>query len=70
MVRSLVDVPSGGWVSLTAYKLGTFLSVTKGNGGSVTINNVQGIGQQQWVSLYYANGVYQSPGPPDVNSFE
>ncbi|EJD04256.1 Arabinanase/levansucrase/invertase [Fomitiporia mediterranea MF3/22] len=27
-----------------------------GNGGSVTINNVQGNGQGQWVSLYYANG--------------
>ncbi|KAF9454978.1 carbohydrate-binding module family 35 protein [Macrolepiota fuliginosa MF-IS2] len=27
-----------------------------GNGGSVTINNVQGVGKQQWVSLYYANG--------------
>ncbi|KAF9056450.1 galactan 1,3-beta-galactosidase [Panaeolus papilionaceus] len=27
-----------------------------GKGGSVTINNVQGIGQNQWVSLYYANG--------------
>ncbi|PPR00261.1 hypothetical protein CVT24_005009 [Panaeolus cyanescens] len=27
-----------------------------GKGGSVTINNVQGIGQAQWVSLYYANG--------------
>ena len=27
-----------------------------GHGGSVTINNVQGIGGNQWVSLYYANG--------------
>jgi len=27
-----------------------------GNGGSVTIDNVQGNGQGQWVSLYYANG--------------
>ncbi|KAF9569839.1 galactan 1,3-beta-galactosidase [Agrocybe pediades] len=27
-----------------------------GKGGSVTINNVQGIGAAQWVSLYYANG--------------
>jgi len=27
-----------------------------GNGGSLTINNVQGIGTAQWVSLYYANG--------------
>ncbi|KAI5115555.1 hypothetical protein M0805_001884, partial [Coniferiporia weirii] len=27
-----------------------------GNGGSVTINNVQGNGQGQWVALYYANG--------------
>ncbi|KAF5311783.1 hypothetical protein D9619_003118 [Psilocybe cf. subviscida] len=26
-----------------------------GHGGSVTINNVQGIGGNQWVSLYYAN---------------
>jgi hypothetical protein len=27
-----------------------------GNGGSLTINNVQGAGKDQWVSLYYANG--------------
>ncbi|KAK7468527.1 hypothetical protein VKT23_003031 [Stygiomarasmius scandens] len=27
-----------------------------GNGGSVTINNVQGVGRDQWVALYYANG--------------
>ncbi|KXN81091.1 hypothetical protein AN958_06044 [Leucoagaricus sp. SymC.cos] len=27
-----------------------------GNGGSLTINNVQGTGRDQWVSLYYANG--------------
>ncbi|KAL5534523.1 hypothetical protein ACEPAG_986 [Sanghuangporus baumii] len=27
-----------------------------GNGGSVTINNVQGNGQEQWIALYYANG--------------
>ncbi|KAF7985409.1 hypothetical protein HWV62_5113 [Athelia sp. TMB] len=27
-----------------------------GNGGSVTISNVQGNGAGQWVSLYYANG--------------
>ncbi|KAF9258587.1 galactan 1,3-beta-galactosidase [Marasmius fiardii PR-910] len=27
-----------------------------GNGGSVTINNVQGNGAGQWVALYYANG--------------
>ncbi|GLB36530.1 putative glycosyl hydrolases family 43 [Lyophyllum shimeji] len=27
-----------------------------GNGGSVTINNVQGNGGAQWVALYYANG--------------
>ncbi|KAF5392556.1 hypothetical protein D9757_002173 [Collybiopsis confluens] len=27
-----------------------------GNGGTVTFNNVVGIGQAQWVSLYYANG--------------
>ncbi|PAV22245.1 galactan 1,3-beta-galactosidase [Pyrrhoderma noxium] len=27
-----------------------------GNGGSVTINNVQGNGQGQWVALYFANG--------------
>ncbi|KAF4572546.1 hypothetical protein EYR40_004380 [Pleurotus pulmonarius] len=27
-----------------------------GNGGSITINNVQGIGANQWVALYYANG--------------
>ncbi|KAF8887802.1 galactan 1,3-beta-galactosidase [Infundibulicybe gibba] len=26
-----------------------------GHGGSITINNVQGTGQAQWVSLYYAN---------------
>ncbi|KAF5337173.1 hypothetical protein D9611_003438 [Ephemerocybe angulata] len=26
-----------------------------GNGGSVTITNVQGIGADQWISLYYAN---------------
>ncbi|KAJ2933574.1 hypothetical protein H1R20_g3510, partial [Candolleomyces eurysporus] len=26
-----------------------------GNGGSLTINNVQGIGADQWISLYYAN---------------
>ncbi|KAF5377239.1 hypothetical protein D9615_006357 [Tricholomella constricta] len=27
-----------------------------GNGGSITINNVQGTGNAQWVALYYANG--------------
>ncbi|THH21295.1 hypothetical protein EW146_g239 [Bondarzewia mesenterica] len=27
-----------------------------GNGGTVTINNVQGTGAAQWVALYYANG--------------
>ncbi|KAF8061007.1 galactan 1,3-beta-galactosidase [Lyophyllum atratum] len=27
-----------------------------GNGGSITINNVQGTGSAQWVALYYANG--------------
>ncbi|RDB28978.1 hypothetical protein Hypma_015121 [Hypsizygus marmoreus] len=27
-----------------------------GNGGSITINNVQGTGAAQWVALYYANG--------------
>ncbi|KAJ7596776.1 galactan 1,3-beta-galactosidase [Mycena floridula] len=27
-----------------------------GNGGSVTLNNVVGIGAAQWVALYYANG--------------
>ncbi|KAK0208893.1 galactan 1,3-beta-galactosidase [Desarmillaria ectypa] len=27
-----------------------------GNGGTVTINNVQGTGSPQWISLYYANG--------------
>ncbi|KAF9473188.1 galactan 1,3-beta-galactosidase [Pholiota conissans] len=27
-----------------------------GHGGSLTINNVQGIGANQWVSLYFANG--------------
>ncbi|KAK0500638.1 galactan 1,3-beta-galactosidase [Armillaria luteobubalina] len=27
-----------------------------GNGGTVTINNVLGIGSPQWISLYYANG--------------
>ncbi|KAK1215924.1 hypothetical protein PQX77_021453 [Marasmius sp. AFHP31] len=27
-----------------------------GNGGSLTINNVQGTGAGQWVALYYANG--------------
>jgi hypothetical protein len=27
-----------------------------GKGGSVTINNVQGNGRGQWVSLYVANG--------------
>ncbi|TFY82940.1 hypothetical protein EWM64_g1071 [Hericium alpestre] len=27
-----------------------------GNGGSVTLNNVQGAGTSQWVALYYANG--------------
>ncbi|KAF8665150.1 hypothetical protein AX16_000615 [Volvariella volvacea WC 439] len=27
-----------------------------GHGGSVTINNVQGAGRDQWVALYYANG--------------
>ncbi|KAF8203725.1 Arabinanase/levansucrase/invertase [Pholiota molesta] len=27
-----------------------------GHGGSLTINNVQGIGSNQWVSLYFANG--------------
>lgn len=33
------------------------LRITLGKGGSVTINNVQGMGTQQWVSLYYANGM-------------
>ncbi|KAF9458757.1 galactan 1,3-beta-galactosidase [Collybia nuda] len=27
-----------------------------GNGGTVTINNIQGTGSPQWVALYYANG--------------
>ena len=47
--------------------LGSFISRNKqstveltpsllGHGGSVTINNVQGIGANQWVALYYANG--------------
>ena len=27
-----------------------------GNGGSVTINNVQGEGRDQWIALYYSNG--------------
>ncbi|KAI0058642.1 Arabinanase/levansucrase/invertase [Artomyces pyxidatus] len=27
-----------------------------GNGGTVTLNNVQGLGKSQWVALYYANG--------------
>ncbi|KDQ54900.1 carbohydrate-binding module family 35 protein [Jaapia argillacea MUCL 33604] len=27
-----------------------------GNGGTVTLSNVQGNGKDQWVSLYYANG--------------
>ncbi|TFK76713.1 galactan 1,3-beta-galactosidase [Pluteus cervinus] len=27
-----------------------------GNGGTLTINNVQGTGQPQWVALHYANG--------------
>ncbi|KAH8834912.1 galactan 1,3-beta-galactosidase [Flagelloscypha sp. PMI_526] len=27
-----------------------------GNGGTVTISNVQGAGKAQWVSVYYANG--------------
>ncbi|KAJ3790666.1 Arabinanase/levansucrase/invertase [Lentinula aff. detonsa] len=27
-----------------------------GNGGTLTINNIVGIGEAQWVSLYYANG--------------
>lgn len=27
-----------------------------GKGGTVTINNVQGAGRDQWVALYYANG--------------
>ncbi|ETW82990.1 glycoside hydrolase family 43 protein, partial [Heterobasidion irregulare TC 32-1] len=27
-----------------------------GNGGTVTLNNVQGTGAAQWVALYYANG--------------
>lgn len=34
-----------------------------GNGGSVTITNVQGIGADQWISLYYANGVRSSYPP-------
>ena len=33
-----------------------FYSLSSGNGGSVTINNVQGTGTAQWVALYYANG--------------
>lgn len=31
-----------------------------GHGGSVTLNNVQGIGGNQWVALYYANGKCRS----------
>ncbi|PFH54728.1 carbohydrate-binding module family 35 protein [Amanita thiersii Skay4041] len=27
-----------------------------GNGGTLTMNNIQGIGTSQWVSLYFANG--------------
>ncbi|KAJ3808004.1 Arabinanase/levansucrase/invertase [Lentinula lateritia] len=27
-----------------------------GNGGTLTLNNVLGIGEAQWISLYYANG--------------
>ncbi|KIK70399.1 carbohydrate-binding module family 35 protein [Collybiopsis luxurians FD-317 M1] len=27
-----------------------------GNGGTLTLNNIIGIGQAQWVALYYANG--------------
>lgn len=30
-----------------------------GKAGSVTINNVQGEGRDQWISLYYANGDYR-----------
>jgi hypothetical protein len=27
-----------------------------GKGGTLTLNNVQGVGRAQWVSVYYANG--------------
>jgi hypothetical protein len=27
-----------------------------GNGGTVTLSNVQGAGKAQWVAIYYANG--------------
>lgn len=40
-----------------------------GHGGTVTINNVIGIGTAQWVSLYYANGdchLYASGNAADV----
>ena len=30
--------------------------MNQGNGGSLTINGVEGVGRDQWVSLYYANG--------------
>lgn len=27
-----------------------------GNGGTLTMKNIEGIGADQWVALYYANG--------------
>ena len=45
----------------------SYLTYMQGNGGSLTINNVEGIGTQQWVSLYYANGRVHHPlSPPNL----
>ena len=30
-----------------------------GKGGTVTFENVEGTGKPQWVSIYYANGMWQ-----------
>jgi hypothetical protein len=31
-------------------------TLESGHGGTLTLNNVQGIGQAQWLSIYFANG--------------
>jgi hypothetical protein len=44
-------------VSIECILITGICCIITGNGGSVTLNNIQGNGQGgQWVSLYYANG--------------
>lgn len=45
-----------GWVKHVIDRIFRVLIIPTGNGGSVTINNVQGTGVAQWVALYFANG--------------